>query len=82
MALCRGQIVRAEFDGSSTYDRPVATCFLADGRDLSAEMVKLGYALDWRKFSGGKYRGLEPPEARRLLWRVAAKHQGMLSRAV
>ena len=78
MALCKGQTVRAEFDGTATYDRPVATCYLEDGRDLSAEMVKLGLALDWRRFSGGKYRCLETPEARRLLWRVDAKQKGRM----
>ncbi len=78
MALCKGQVVRAELDGTSTYERPVATCFLPDGRDLSAEMVKLGLALDWRKFSGGKYRNLEPAGIRKRLWRVDAKHKGRL----
>jgi len=75
--LCRGHTITAIFDGSSTYDRPVATCYLPDGRDLSEEMVKLGMALDWRKFSGGKYRQFEPREARKLLWRVDAKHKGL-----
>ena len=76
MALCKGHVIRAEFDGSSTYDRLVATCFLPDGRDLSAEMVKVGLALDWRRFSGGKYRNLEPTGIRKRLWRVEARHRG------
>lgn len=76
MDLCKGHVVRAEFDGSSTYDRLVATCFLPDGRDLSAEMVEVGLALDWRRFSGGKYRNLEPDGIRKRLWRVEARHRG------
>ena len=33
--LCKGQVVRAELDGSMSYDRLVATCYLPDGRNLS-----------------------------------------------
>jgi endonuclease YncB( thermonuclease family) len=62
-------------DGTS-YNRVVAVCTLPDGRDLSAEMVKAGLALDWEKFSGGKYRHLEPEGVRKKLWRCAAKHNG------
>lgn len=80
--LCKGQIVRAVTDGSSTYDRVVATCYLPDGRDLSAEMVSAGLALDWKKFSGGKYRHLEAPDARRRMWRVDAKHKGRLPTSI
>jgi micrococcal nuclease len=76
--LCNGQEVCAEFADHLSYERQVATCRLSDGRDLSAEMVKLGLALDWRKFSGGKYRHLEPADVRRKLWRVAAKHKGQM----
>ena len=76
--LCKGHDIRAEFADHFSYERHVATCFLPDGRDLSAEMVKLGLALDWRKFSGGKYRQLEPEGVRRKLWRVDAKHKGQM----
>jgi len=74
--LCRGQVVTAVFDGTSSYDRPVATCYLPDGRDLSEEMVKLGMALDWRKFSSGKYRQFETADARKKLWRADARQKG------
>lgn len=75
MRLCRGQDVRAEFSAALSYERGVATCFLPDGRDLSAEMVKAGLALDWPKHSGGKYRSLEPADARRKLWRCDARQK-------
>lgn len=78
MQLCRGQTIRAVCDGSLSHERGVATCYLPDGRDLSAEMVRLGMALDWPKFSGGRYRPLEPPESRKLLWRVDARQKGRL----
>ncbi len=76
--LCRGQMIRAVFDGTSSYERGVATCFLPDRRDLSAEMVKMGLALDWARFSGGKYRQHEPPGIRQVLWRVEARHRGRM----
>jgi micrococcal nuclease len=76
--LCKGQKVRAVFDGDLSHDRTVATCYLPDGRDLSAEMVKAGLAIDWRKFSRGKYAGLEPPGIRRKLWRCDARQKGRM----
>lgn len=76
--LCKGQVIRAEMAGSSSHDRSVAVCYLPDGRDLSAEMVKLGLALDWAKFSGGKYRHLEAPDARKRLWRSDARQNGTI----
>jgi endonuclease YncB( thermonuclease family) len=76
--LCKGQEVRAVFDGDLSHDRTVATCYLPDGRDLSAEMVKAGMAIDWKKFSGGKYRGLEPDGVRKRLWRCDARQKGRM----
>ncbi|MEZ5755710.1 MAG: thermonuclease family protein [Paracoccaceae bacterium] len=77
-ALCKGQIVTATTDGTVSHDRAVAVCQLQDGRDLSAEMVKLGMALDWPKYSGGRYAHLETPEARKKLWRAAARQRGKM----
>lgn len=76
--LCANQDVRAVFHGQDDYQRAVATCYLPDGRDLSAELVKAGLALDWRKFSGGRYRCFEPADARRKLWRVDARQKGRM----
>lgn len=76
--LCKGQVVRAEIKPELSYDRLVAQCFLPDGRDLGAEMVRAGMALDWPKFSGGRYRHLEVPEARKKLWRASVKQRGVL----
>lgn len=74
--LCKGQIVTARLKPELSYDRLVAECFLPDGRDLAAELVRSGLALDWPKFSGGKYRHLETAEARRKLWRASARQRG------
>jgi micrococcal nuclease len=77
--LCKGQTVTARIKPELSYDRVVAECFLDDGRDLSAELVRCGLALDWAKFSGGKYRHLEPSGVRRKLWRAHARQRGALA---
>ncbi len=74
--LCKGQTITAEIEPEMSYDRVVAKCYLPDGRDLSAEMVRLGLALDWPKFSGGKYAHLEPKGVRKKHWKAAAKQRG------
>ena len=71
--ICQGGAIRAVLTGGSSYDRVVATCYLPDGADIGAELVKQGLALDIPMFSGGKYRQFETPEARQKLWRVAKK---------
>lgn len=74
--LCKGQVITANLEPDISYDRIVATCFLPDGRDLSAEMVRKGLALDWPKFSGGKYSHLEPEGVRKKHWKAAARQRG------
>ncbi len=76
VSLCKGQTVHAETIEQDDHGRVVARCYLQDGRDLSAEMVNLGLAIDWPKFSGGKYQALEVPELRKKLWLVDARQKG------
>ncbi|MEE4212494.1 MAG: thermonuclease family protein [Parvularcula sp.] len=76
IALCKGHTVTAELEPGMTYDRVVAKCHLEDGTDLAAELVRQGLALDWAKYSGGRYRHLEPDGIRKKLWRAAARQQG------
>ncbi|MGI3163988.1 thermonuclease family protein [Pseudooceanicola sp. 200-1SW] len=76
--LCKGQAVRAEVTDTDDHGRTVAKCYLPDGRDLSEEMVKQGLAIDWPKFSGGKYRPLETPDARKKLWLADARQKGRM----
>lgn len=76
--LCKGQTVRAEIVERDPHGRIVAKCFLPDGRDLSAELVRQGLALDWRKHSGGAYRGLEVPGVREKLWLADARQRGRM----
>ncbi|WP_208353957.1 thermonuclease family protein [Pseudaestuariivita rosea] len=65
--LCKGQIIRCELTGETSYDRLVGTCYLADGTDIGAELIKQGLALDGGHFSKGKYRHLEPQGIRKRL---------------
>lgn len=37
------------------YGRLVAQCFLPDGRDIAAEMIRSGVATEYCRFSGGFY---------------------------
>lgn len=76
--LCKGQTVRAETTDQDAHGRTVAKCTLPDGRDLSAEMVKAGLAIDWPKYSGGKYRPLEVPDARKKMWLADARQKGRM----
>ncbi|MBT8410049.1 MAG: thermonuclease family protein [Alphaproteobacteria bacterium] len=71
VAICKGEVITAELNGERSYDRLVGSCYLPDGRDIAAELVKQGLALDWPAFSKGKYRHLEPDGARRKLWKVS-----------
>lgn len=78
LAFCKGQKIRAEVTEKDAHGRTVARCFLPDGRDLSAEMVKQGLAIDWPKFSGGVYQAMETPDARKKLWLADARQKGRM----
>lgn len=65
--ICKGHVIRVELTGDTTYDRLVGTCYLPDGTDIGAEIVKAGLALDGGYYSEGKYRHLEPAGIRRKL---------------
>ena len=75
-AMTKGQIVTAHVSEEMSHDRCVATCTLADGTDLAAELVRQGLAIDWPKFSGGKYAALEPEGVRERLWRADNRQKG------
>lgn len=78
VALCKGHQVRAEILETDAYDRTVARCFLPDGQDLSAMMVQQGMAIDWPKFSGGKYSSFEVTGVRKKLWLADARQKGRM----
>lgn len=78
VGLCKGEVIRAEITEQDAYGRTVARCYLPDGRDLSAEMVKCGLAIDWAKFSNGVYAALEVPGIRKKLWLADARQKGRM----
>ncbi len=78
LKLCKGQTITAHLTPDMTHDRVVAKCYLPDGRDLSAEMVALGHAIDWPKYSGGAYTHLEVANIRKRLWRCHNLQRGIL----
>lgn len=53
--LKRSRPTRCEFVEWDSYGRFVGNCFRADGLSVSAAIVTAGHALDWPKYSGGKY---------------------------
>ncbi len=59
-----GRPLHCELNGDRTYDRWVGICFTNEGDDIGAVMIENGYALDCHRYSGGRYRSLEPPGAR------------------
>ena len=65
--ICKGQVLRCELTGETSYDRLVGTIYLPDGRDVGAEIIKAGLALDGSYYSKGKYKHLEVDGVRRKL---------------
>ncbi len=55
LQLIAGRPIRCRDTGKRTYDRIVAQCWNWRGVDLSAAMVRAGYAVDWRSYSNGRY---------------------------
>lgn len=65
--LLRGKTVTCNLNGDRTYDRWVGICFInVDDQlvDIGAVVISRGHALDCRRYSGGRYRSLEPAGAR------------------
>ena len=72
--LVKGQTITAQPNGEKSYDRIVAKCFLEDGRDLAAEMVKMELALDLPNYPDADYKHLETPASRKKLkWKPKKK---------
>jgi len=65
--LLRGERVVCDLNGARTYDRWVGSCYITvEGQwtDVGAIVIANGHALDCRRYSGGRYRSLEPAGAR------------------
>ena len=60
-------VVRCELNGERSYERLVGVCFLPDGTDIGAEIIRRGLALDCARWSSGRYRKLEPDGVREII---------------
>jgi micrococcal nuclease len=60
-------IVRCEVNAERSYERMIGVCFLPDGTDIGAEIIKRGLALDCARWSSGRYRTLEPEGVRDII---------------
>ncbi|MCA1288382.1 thermonuclease family protein [Salipiger bermudensis] len=65
-----GRSIECDLNGERTHDRRVGICY-ADGEDISAALIAAGYALDCRRYSGGRYAHLETPAARSRIRRAS-----------
>lgn len=55
--LIDGKTLTCLIKDADRYSRIVGQCFLQDGRDIAAEMIRLGVAGEYCRFSGGYYGG-------------------------
>lgn len=53
--LFAGQALRCQVLDMDRYGRFVAQCFLPDGRDIAAEMIRSGTATEYCRYSRGYY---------------------------
>lgn len=54
-SLISGQTLTCEVRDMDRYGRYVGRCFLPDGRDIAAEMIRQGVATEYCRFSRGYY---------------------------
>jgi endonuclease YncB( thermonuclease family) len=55
-SLISGASLDCQVRDIDRYNRIVAQCFLPDGRDIAAEMIYMGVATEYCRYSGGYYR--------------------------
>ncbi|WP_191062502.1 thermonuclease family protein [Geminicoccus harenae] len=63
--LAEGRTVVCALTGERTHGRRVGTCWV-DSQDLAEAVIAAGLARDCPRFSGGRYAGVEQPEAAEL----------------
>ena len=69
MELVLNQQVTCELTGERSYDRQIGVCFF-NGDDIGAIAVSNGYALDCRRYSGGRYASFETDAGRSAIQRA------------
>ena len=50
------EMLTCDFRAVDRYGRHIARCFLPDGRDVGAEMIRAGHAKELKRYSKGYYR--------------------------
>jgi micrococcal nuclease len=63
--LAEGQTVVCALTGERTHGRRVGTCWVGS-QDLAEAVIAAGLARDCPRFSGGRYAGVEQPQAQSL----------------
>ena len=58
------RVLTCTLNGERSYNRVIGVCALPDGTDIGAELVRLGFALDCARYSGGRYASAEPAGVR------------------
>ena len=66
-AIIGEQSVHCDLNGERSYERLVGVCYLPDGTDIGAEIIRRGLALDCARWSFGRYRALEPDGVREII---------------
>ena len=61
--LVLGQLVRCELNGEKSYDRFADACYL-NSNDIGALVIEARLALDYPRYSGGRYGDFEQPGGR------------------
>ncbi len=54
--LAQARPTRCQSTGHDAYRRTIAICYRADGAEVNRWLVQSGYAVDWRKYSHGRYQ--------------------------
>ncbi|WP_419761317.1 thermonuclease family protein [Sinorhizobium arboris] len=57
--LAASRPTRCEVAERDRYQRLVAVCFRADGREVNRWLVESGNAVDWERYSKGAYAGAQ-----------------------
>jgi endonuclease YncB( thermonuclease family) len=68
--LAASRPTRCEYVERDRYKRFVGDCYRADGKSVASWMVRSGWALDWPRYSKGRYAAeqAEALAARRGVW--------------
>ncbi|WP_353958948.1 thermonuclease family protein [Marivivens donghaensis] len=53
--LIESQTLSCHIKDVDRYNRIVGQCFLEDGKDIAAEMIRIGLAFEYCRYSGGYY---------------------------